>query len=448
MLLLLLACNSDDASNGVDMPDENNPPDNIAPVITLIGENPQFLPQNGSYAELGATATDNVDGNLNNAIEININVNTNLIGTYQVTYSVSDSSGNTTSTIRTVEVVDPNPIYLGDNGVTIKARPWAEIGEKGTLNGATYTIADRQMIVDAIQSGGDLGSLVITKVTDLGYLWTPSVSGIPRDYHMKIKNWDTSNLTSLAGFFQSVNVTYLFTVDDLDYWDVSNVTNMAYLFNWAQVNPDISTWDVSKVKNMKAMFRNSSFNSDISNWDVSNVTNMSEMFHYSGFNSPIGSWDVSNVNNMKDMFSFSNFNQPIGDWNVSSVIDMEKMFAISTFDQPIGNWNVSNVTNMREMFRFTDFNQPIGNWDVGNVTNMHKMFDRDIKFNQDISSWNTTNVTDMYAMFRNCWDMDQDLSGWNVSNVTQFEAFCRLSEPWLNAKPNFPPNPPMSTGCD
>ena len=86
-------------------------PDTIRPVITLLGANPQTIIQGNLYTELGATATDNIDGDLTDEIIIDSsNVDTNVVGTYLVTYNVEDSSGNWAITkIRTVYVVSSTP---------------------------------------------------------------------------------------------------------------------------------------------------------------------------------------------------------------------------------------------------------------------------------------------------------------------------------------------------
>ena len=86
------------------------PEDTTPPVITLLGPNPQVIQKGSPYVEKGATAYDNVDGDLTSSIIINSsNVNTNIIGSYAVTYTVSDSSGNTATKIRVVNVVKCTP---------------------------------------------------------------------------------------------------------------------------------------------------------------------------------------------------------------------------------------------------------------------------------------------------------------------------------------------------
>lgn len=88
--------------------DDDSVSSNSAPVITLTGSNPMTLLVGDTYIEPGATATDDVDGNISSAIVIDSSaVNTANAGTYSVSYNVSDSSGNAANTVfRTVNVVN------------------------------------------------------------------------------------------------------------------------------------------------------------------------------------------------------------------------------------------------------------------------------------------------------------------------------------------------------
>lgn len=79
------------------------PSDTTAPVITILGSNPFTITQGNSYTDAGATALDNVDGAITPSVSSN--VDTNIAGTYQVIYSATDSSGNTATKTRTVNVV-------------------------------------------------------------------------------------------------------------------------------------------------------------------------------------------------------------------------------------------------------------------------------------------------------------------------------------------------------
>ncbi len=78
------------------------------PVVTLTGASPQTIEAGTPYVELGATATDNVGVVGGVSIDASAVV-TGMTGTYFVTYTASDAAGNTTTAIRTVNVVDTTP---------------------------------------------------------------------------------------------------------------------------------------------------------------------------------------------------------------------------------------------------------------------------------------------------------------------------------------------------
>ena len=211
---------------------------------------------------------------------------------------------------------DTNPVYLDENGVTIKARDWAVVGDVGIINGIAYTIVDGGTLKDMIENGDD-----VTRVC-------------------------TSRLTNMNDIFY--NKTFN---QDISSWDVSNVTNMSFMFSYTEnFNQDISNWDVSNVTNMYGVFnRARAFNKDISSWDVSNVTDMSDMFLFAeNFNQDISSWDVSNTKDMQYMFSAAlSFNQDISSWDISNVENVEGMFNAGVISQDLSSWDASKVVNCK-----------------------------------------------------------------------------------------------------
>ena len=78
--------------------------DRNAPVVSLVGESTVELPAGAAYVENGATATDDIDGDLTGSILTSGNVNTDVVGTYSVTYAASDRAGNKGTATRTVKV--------------------------------------------------------------------------------------------------------------------------------------------------------------------------------------------------------------------------------------------------------------------------------------------------------------------------------------------------------
>jgi hypothetical protein len=82
--------------------------DTIAPVITLKGNNPDTVSLSATvqYADSGATAMDNKEGDITSKIVVTGSVNRATAGTYTLLYKVSDLFGNMDSTLRIVVVRD------------------------------------------------------------------------------------------------------------------------------------------------------------------------------------------------------------------------------------------------------------------------------------------------------------------------------------------------------
>lgn len=76
------------------------------PQVSLKGDSTIYLKAGTEYVEMGATAWDNMDGDLTASIGISNQVNMNQKGIYSVFYSVSDSSGNSATVSRKVYVYE------------------------------------------------------------------------------------------------------------------------------------------------------------------------------------------------------------------------------------------------------------------------------------------------------------------------------------------------------
>ena len=96
------------------------PPDTTAPIISLNGANPLILEAGDIYTELGATATDDRDGNV--TVTISGSVDNKSVGDYSITYKAKDSAGNEATATRVVKVQDttaPTITLKGDANITI-----------------------------------------------------------------------------------------------------------------------------------------------------------------------------------------------------------------------------------------------------------------------------------------------------------------------------------------
>jgi hypothetical protein len=117
------------------------------PVITRTGAATVQVECKAVYTDAGATASDNADGNITNKIVTVNPVNTSVLGSYTVTYNVTDAAGNAAAQItRTVTVVDstkPTITLIGANPQVIECNtPYVELGAtaadacEGDLTGA------------------------------------------------------------------------------------------------------------------------------------------------------------------------------------------------------------------------------------------------------------------------------------------------------------------------
>jgi hypothetical protein len=90
--------------------------DTTPPVITILGNNPINVTVGASYADAGATASDDADGDVTSSIDTTSEVNTAVAGSYTITYVAHDSSGNYATSTRAVNVTQSNVSGNGSSG--------------------------------------------------------------------------------------------------------------------------------------------------------------------------------------------------------------------------------------------------------------------------------------------------------------------------------------------
>ena len=290
-------------------------------------------------------------------------------------------------------------------GNTIKC-PNAKVGDKGMVDGVTYTKVNRDVLKELIRltRGSWLGKHPLTTVctsdvTDMSTLFQEVW-----EFNQPIGDWDTSSVTTMSGMFYEARKFD----QPIGNWNTAKVTDMGSIFALAQAfNQPIGDWDTSSVTKMSGMFYEArKFDQDIGNWNTAKVSQMDSMFRATEkFNQPVGNWDTSKVRSMLNMFKDAKaFNKDINGWDTGKVTDMESMFEeAKAFNQPIGNWKTDGVTTMKYMFfGATSFNQPIGAWDTAAVTNMQSMFKGATSFGQNISDWNVLALNADMSYYKFC----------------------------------------------
>lgn len=143
--------------------------DTTAPVITLNGATPIDVAVGDVYVDDGAAALDNYDGDITDNIETVNPVNTAVVGTYTVTYNVSDESDNAASevtrTVNVIDTIDPVITLVGANPQTIEmGTAYSELGATVTDN---YDLGLSATINSSSVDTNTVGSYTVTyDVTD------------------------------------------------------------------------------------------------------------------------------------------------------------------------------------------------------------------------------------------------------------------------------------------
>ena len=181
--------------------------DTTPPIITILGHNPLNLQVGDTFTDPGATAQDNVDGDLTASIQTNDNVNTSAAGSYNVTYTVSDTAGNTATASRTVVVSDPPVSHdsIANSDIFVKGTVSGSYVDTHALDGVTETITERN-------SGGKPSN----RYSYLEHKWAFNVqSGAAVTLFAEVTASASSDGDSFAFAWSTDDVAYstMFTVD-------------------------------------------------------------------------------------------------------------------------------------------------------------------------------------------------------------------------------------------
>ena len=217
--------------------------DIVPPVITLTGKERDTITLGSTWTEPGYAATDNVDGVITNRVIISVvpvnptgTVNTSVVGTYTITYTVTDEANNSATLKRYVTVIeggtvgdkiapvltltgkDPDTVTVSatgsytDPGCTaiddVDGNITSSIVKTGTVNMAlagSYTLT--YTVSDAAGNSATKTRTVVVKAAASGDLLTkysvPSSSPLPATLPNSFPSFSTEgtapNLTLLKG---------------------------------------------------------------------------------------------------------------------------------------------------------------------------------------------------------------------------------------------------------
>ncbi len=196
------------------------PLDTEKPLLTLIGDAELTIIQDDPYTDQGASASDNIDGDISSQIKTNNPVDSSVVGTYTITYDVQDSSDNKAVQIsRVVHVVEGNdsvpPLIelLGQSTVDIqKGDSYIDEGATATDNRdgnlteniILYNPVDTNstgtyiITYDVNDSAGNMADQVIRTVN------VKAVANEESSYYVSTNGNDNNNGKSLKEAFKTV----------------------------------------------------------------------------------------------------------------------------------------------------------------------------------------------------------------------------------------------------
>ncbi|MFW5748121.1 MAG: immunoglobulin-like domain-containing protein [Chloroflexota bacterium] len=238
--------------------------ENQPPTITLLGDNPLTVEVFSGYSEPGFTASDPEDGDLTGAVQVDASaLNTDVLGSYLVSYSVTDSGGLGDVETRSVNVVDtvaPVITLIGDSLIEIPVNtPFSDPGATaqdnydGDISGQiivtgtvdvntpgdyelTYTISDSSTnpaapVVRTVRVLPDTGDTpVVTGFTLIDENTDQPVPGfdpIPQDAVINVAEIGTTLLNIRANISTEETSSVLFGLNNNPQFRIENVVPYA-----------------------------------------------------------------------------------------------------------------------------------------------------------------------------------------------------------------------------
>lgn len=448
--------------------DSGNESDVTAPVITINGDNPLTLEQNTVYIEAGASAVDDIDGNI--LVDISNSVDTSTIGEYIIIYNAMDAAGNASTVTRVVNVVqipDNTPPAVTINGETsvslIRHTNYVDAGATAiddvdgsvsvSFSGSVdvSTIGTYTITYSATDSAGNIGAASRT------------VNVVPDTLPPEVTLNGDSQLTLIqhanyvepgAAAFDNVDGT----VEVLISGSVNVGIIGSYVLTYSAIDAAGNTGTETRAVNIVApprpfvtRWKTDNFGLPPSNFAATGENQIKIDTIDDGYNYHIN-WgdgqtdynvtgDIIHTYAVPGIYTVSitgdfpriYFSEPVTyesdnfkllsveQWGDIKWQSMNRAFyycqnlIVSAHDAP----DLSQVTDVTGMFaNAKSLNQNINHWDVSSITDMTAMFYLANNFNQDLSAWDVSSVRNMRGMFGYAYVFNQDLSTWDVSSVT------------------------------
>ena len=130
---------ADNNENGIlDFYEVITVPDTTAPEIILNGDASITITQGDEYTDLGASASDDIDGDITANVTTVGGVDIFTVGTYTFSYNVSDNAGNVAAEVTRTIIVEPIP----EGGNILKVTAPDDITQEATSTNTSLTLTE------------------------------------------------------------------------------------------------------------------------------------------------------------------------------------------------------------------------------------------------------------------------------------------------------------------
>ena len=301
-----------------------------------------------------------------------------------------------------LRLVKPNPCtYEGNltNGVTYEKEQYVYTyyaSDDGWLLG----LKDRN-------STDPVTSKMCTTINDKPIVSMSGAFASSKATSIDLSSFDTSNVTSMSGMFNSAT-----NIKELDFitFDTRNVLYFSSMFGSASSleELDLSGFEAPKLQAFESMFYNVNKvkELDLSGFDTSKVSSFSGLF--SGMSSletlNLSNWDLS-LNTGNNVFTSMFSGSPVKHLKIDNVklsANMYGGFAGCSYleDVSMENIDTSELTNMSGLFYGTKLKEV------------------------DVSNWDTSRVTAFDGIFGNISTLEKvNMTGWDFSKFPSYSLF-------------------------
>jgi hypothetical protein len=252
---------TDNAGNFTEASFEVTIVDTTAPVISLLGESTVTVEWLSSYTDAGATATDTCGGNLTSSIATVNPVDVNTVGSYTVTYNVSDASSNAaTQVTRTVNVVDTVAPTLSNVSIASDSSIDTTYATATTDDNVTLTFTASEAIgtpTVTFKSGGDdINDSSVTYTNTSGNTWTAAYTVDSSDtdgavsYSIAFTDSHSNAGTAVTSGSGSVTIdstgpTMTITATEVTDGQSTNNSTITLLFTSSEATTNFTSGDVA-----------------------------------------------------------------------------------------------------------------------------------------------------------------------------------------------------------